>query len=56
MAMMMNKRGDFVWSNVASLILVLALLLVLLIAFFLLKDNIITIWQSISDFLRFGGG
>jgi hypothetical protein len=52
----MDKKGSFVWDHLGQLVLVLAVLIVLLVVILLLKDNLISIWNSIKDFLRFGTG
>ena len=49
----MNKKADFVWSRLATIILVLALLVVLLVAVYFLKDKLFELWDKILEFLRF---
>ncbi len=50
----MNKKADFVWSNLATIILVLALLVVLLVVVYFFKGELFDIWDEILEFLRFG--
>ena len=54
--LMRSRKGDFVWSNLGSLILVILLLVILLVIFYFLKDKIVLLWKGIRDFIRFGGG
>jgi hypothetical protein len=51
----MYKKGDFVWSKLGNIILILVLLLVLSIAIFLLRDRMVDIWKKLVDFITFGG-
>ena len=51
----MNKKADFVWSKVATIILILVLLVILLFAIYFLKDNMYEMWSKIVDFMRFSG-
>ena len=51
----MDKKADFVWSHLANIILVLALVVVLLLAIYFLRGNLSNLWDQIVEFLRFGG-
>ncbi len=48
------KRGEFVWSKLANMILILALLIILIAGIFLLSDYGNEIWEKLVAILRFG--
>lgn len=50
------KKGEIVWSKLATIILVLMLLVILLIAIYGLRDHLGLMWDKIMDFIRIGGG
>ena len=49
------KKANFVWSKLGNIILVLALLIVLVLAVYFMRDYMSEIWGKIVSFLRFGG-
>ena len=51
----MNKKADIVWGKIVNIILVLALVVVLLLGVYFLRDYLHDLWDKVVDFLRFGG-
>lgn len=50
----MRKKGEFVWSRLANIILVLVVLIVLLVGVYLFRDYMYELWKKITGFIRFG--
>ena len=49
------KKGDIMISKLGKIVLIVALMLVLLIVIYFMRDEMYEIWEKLFDFLRFGG-
>jgi hypothetical protein len=50
----MNKRGDFGWTEIAKILLVLGVLIVLIILITIFKEKGTSLIDTFKDILRFG--
>ena len=51
----MGKKGEIVWEHIVNIILVLALVIVLLLGVYFLRNYLHDLWDKVVEFLRFGG-
>lgn len=51
----MDKKAEFVWNRMGTMILVLVLLFTLMIILFFMRGSLDQIWAKVVNMMRFGG-